>query len=71
MTASKFHDDIFILNSDFAIIGGVTVEELNIMEYEFLSLIGFDLYIKEEDYYNYCAKLQKFAAKKLSENNFS
>jgi hypothetical protein len=69
MTASKFHDDIFIRNSDYTIIGGVPIKELNVMEREFLSLIDFNLHIREEDYNNYCAKLQKFVAKKLLSNH--
>lgn len=64
MTAKKFLSDVFILNSDYAIIGGVAIEELNVMEHEFLSMLNFDLHIREEDYNNYCAKLMKFAAKK-------
>eukprot|EP00826_Nyctotherus_ovalis_P027837 TRINITY_DN2180_c0_g1_i6.p1 TRINITY_DN2180_c0_g1~~TRINITY_DN2180_c0_g1_i6.p1 ORF type:complete len:193 (+),score=41.36 TRINITY_DN2180_c0_g1_i6:72-650(+) len=71
MIAMKIFDDIFMRNSDYAIIGGVTVEELNCMEHEFLALIDFDLHIREGDYNNYCSKLHKFGARKIREKKIS
>jgi len=48
LVSMKYCDDECMMNSDFAVIGGVTLKELNFMEVEFVSVIEFDLYLSEE-----------------------
>ncbi len=48
--ASKIADDIQPKNSYFAKLGGIPMNELNLLENEFCSLIGFHLFIKPEEF---------------------
>ena len=41
MAAAKFYDDSFFNNELYARIGGVSVDELNALELEFVFLINF------------------------------
>lgn len=63
MVADKFLSDEFMTNADYALVGGLSLEELNLLEHEFLELIDFNLCIEEEHYKNYCKKLLAFEAK--------
>ena len=50
MTATKFNTDTHLPNTFWAGIGGVRVEELNLLELEFLFLMGFSLVITQDEY---------------------
>ena len=50
MEAAKFNDDVFYDNSSFAVIGGVSNEELNALELEFLILMDFDVMVSYEEF---------------------
>ena len=73
MLAEKFYSDEFMTNNDYAIIGGIDINELNLLEREFLALIHFDLYITEEEYKKYFTKLRRFenSIQKLQRINFN
>ena len=49
----KYNEDDFFSNSFYAKVGGVSIRELNHLEYEFLSLIDFDLYVDEDLFSKY------------------
>ena len=49
----KYNEDDFFSNSFYAKVGGVSIRELNNLEYEFLSLIDFDLYVDDDLYSKY------------------
>ena len=49
----KYNEDDFFSNSFYAKVGGVSITELNHLEYEFLSLIDFDLYVDDDLYSKY------------------
>lgn len=53
IVATKYINDFFYSNNHYARIGGVSIEELNALEIEFLNLIKFDLYISDELYQQY------------------
>ena len=57
MTAAKFYDDSFFNNELYARIGGVSVDELNALELEFVFLINFSLLITEEEFQKYYNEL--------------
>ena len=57
LIATKFHTDIYFTNSLWASCGGVRMEEMNILECEFLFLIQFSLVISQEDYNRYVSLL--------------
>ena len=53
MIAAKFSDDTFYKNEYYARIGGVTKEELNELELDYLCAINFTLVVSTEDYLAY------------------
>jgi hypothetical protein len=59
METNKFYDDSYITNKVYSRIGGVNVEELLVLEAEFLSMISWTMTTNEEKYYSYSQKLQK------------
>lgn len=57
--AAKFFDDRFFVNSYYAKVGGLSTEELNTLEIEFLYAINFTLLVTAEDYQNYHNELYR------------
>ena len=57
--AAKFFDDRFFVNSYYAKIGGLSTEELNVLEMDFLYSINFTLHVSSADYQNYHNELFK------------
>jgi hypothetical protein len=53
IVAIKFNEDNYFSNSFYAKVGGVTKKEIDKLEYEFLSLIDFTLFIDEEIFEKY------------------
>ena len=51
LVSIKYNEDDFFSNSFYAKVGGVSKTELNTLEYIFLSLIDFELYV-DDDLYN-------------------
>ena len=51
--AVKFNEDDFYSSEFYAKLGGITKVEINNLEYEFASMINFNLFIKEELFYKY------------------
>lgn len=51
--SSKWHNDIPFLNTHYAQVGGVAVNELNMLEREFLSTIEFQLSVTTEELETY------------------
>ncbi|OHT15884.1 Cyclin, N-terminal domain containing protein [Tritrichomonas foetus] len=58
VTTVKFHTDICLNNSAWSIIGGIRVEELDILENEFLFLLKFSLVISKEEFNKYNRELK-------------
>lgn len=59
MLAAKFFDDQYYNNAYYAQIGGVSTEEINSLEVEFLFMINFSLYVSREIYDQYHRELTK------------
>ena len=51
--AIKFNEDDYYYSEYYAQLGGISKLEMNTLEYEFLTMINFNLYIKEDLYYQY------------------
>ena len=51
--AIKYNEDEFYCTEFYAKLGGISKVELNFMEYEFINLIKFNLFVKEELYFKY------------------
>ncbi len=45
-------------NTDYAAIGAVSGEELNILEVTFAVAINFDFHVTEQDYYSYTERMR-------------
>ena len=64
--SNKLLEDKRYKINEFSIIGGVSKEELFNLEYEFVSLIDFNLNIDEKEFYKYQDYLNnKILIKKL------
>eukprot|EP00475_Leptophrys_vorax_P034395 TRINITY_DN5543_c0_g1_i3.p1 TRINITY_DN5543_c0_g1~~TRINITY_DN5543_c0_g1_i3.p1 ORF type:complete len:210 (-),score=23.18 TRINITY_DN5543_c0_g1_i3:45-674(-) len=59
MLAAKFFDDQYYNNAYYAQIGGVSTEEINTLEVEFLFMINFSLHVTRELYDQYHRELTK------------
>ncbi|KAG1452911.1 hypothetical protein G6F56_007700 [Rhizopus delemar] len=59
--ASKFTSDIFYSNSRYAKVGGITLQELNQLELQFLFSVGFRLHVTLEDLQEYADQLLSHA----------
>ena len=57
MIAAKFLDDFYYSNKHWAEVGGISLQELNCLELEFLFRMGFGLNITREDYESYFTML--------------
>ena len=53
IVAIKYNEDNILKNEFYAKVGGVSKKEIDILEYEFLSLIEFSLYVDEETFHQY------------------
>ena len=61
MTATKYLEDACCLNSRWAEIGGLSLQELNALEREFLSCLQFRLGVHPDEYARCTARLASFA----------
>ena len=62
IVAIKFHEDDYYSISYYAKLGGVSKKEAIYLEYEFMNLIDFKLFVNQqlyEKYYNYLYSLQQ------------
>lgn len=55
----KFHEDTCFSNQLYSKIGGISLTQLNVLEIEFLKLIGFNAYVKEKEFNGYFLYIQK------------
>ena len=53
MLAAKFFDDKYYNNKYYALIGGIKLKELNLLEEIFLQSLDFWLYVEQEVYEKY------------------
>ncbi|KAL5571615.1 hypothetical protein UlMin_021212 [Ulmus minor] len=59
MVASKYVEDMNYRNSYFARVGGLTTDELNKMELDFLFLMSFKLHVNVSVFESYCCHLER------------
>ena len=60
MLAVKYNEDDYYANTFYAKVGGISLEELNQLEYDFLAFCNFDMAIKQSKYYKYHDYLSQF-----------
>ena len=66
LLAIKYNEDFFYDNKYYSEIAGVKIKELKLIEYNFLVLVDFNLFVKSEVYENYCENLENCQIKKSS-----
>ena len=59
MTASKFTTDFYYNNLTWANIGGIKLEELNLLEKEYLFALGFSIVVTKEEFKMYDQELKR------------
>ncbi|EER37416.1 mucin [Histoplasma capsulatum H143] len=62
MIGNKFLDDNTYTNKTWAEVSGISVQEIHIMEVEFLSNVRYNLFVTEEEWDRWHTKLGIFAA---------
>mmetsp|Transcript_13399 Transcript_13399/g.31415 ORF Transcript_13399/g.31415 Transcript_13399/m.31415 type:complete len:294 (-) Transcript_13399:90-971(-) len=65
MTAAKFLDDFYYSNKHWAEVGGLTTQEVNKLELEFLFRMGFSLHMQREEYDWYAEELHSRVQQEL------
>ena len=68
LASIKYNEDSFYDNKFYAEIAGVKFKELKMIEYTFLELIDFNMFIKTEEYEEYKNYLEKFYEISLLKN---
>ena len=53
VVAIKFNEDDYYSSEFYAKLGGISKIEMNRLEYEFVTMINFNLFIQDELYYKY------------------
>jgi hypothetical protein len=48
--ATKYNEDKVYTNLYYSLVGGIDLKEFNLLEYKFLKLIGFSLFVDNKDY---------------------
>jgi len=64
MVAAKFFDDQYFNNPQYGLIGGVSSQEINQLEIEFLFMINFELFVDKKLYAIYDKRLKLVVSKK-------
>ncbi len=62
VVAIKFYDDTYYDNWFYAQVGGISLQEFNLLERKLLSLLSFDLHVYPEQYSLYLAQISTKAA---------
>ena len=61
--ALKYNEDEFFTNEQYAKIGGVSLQELNKLEYFSMQLLNFDLFISDDIYQKYVKYISNYSTK--------
>ncbi|CAI5478810.1 unnamed protein product [Closterium sp. Yama58-4] len=59
LVAVKFMDDAYYNNAYYAKVGGISIEEMNRLELEFLFRLNFQLNVTETEFSSYCNVLHE------------
>lgn len=63
LLAIKYSDDIYAENLTYAKIGGIQLDELNVLEVDMLKLLRYSLYVNNELYFQYANEIELQALK--------
>ncbi|KNH08561.1 CYC2-like cyclin 6 [Perkinsela sp. CCAP 1560/4] len=57
MIAAKFRDDVYFSNGYYGSIGGIPREEVNTLEVQFLTAIGWNMWVEPKAYWKHLESL--------------
>jgi hypothetical protein len=57
MIGAKFWDDFYYKNEFYAKIGGISKQDMNILELELMEAFDFSLFIREEEFLSYLTRI--------------
>ena len=60
VVAIKYNEDDFFSNTFYAKIGGISMEEINTLEIEFLDMIDWFLFVDQAFFHKYKSFLTKY-----------
>jgi hypothetical protein len=60
VVAAKFFDDKFYKNLHYSKVGGISNNEMNVLEIQFLLLIDFELFVSTEEFERFRETLREF-----------
>lgn len=58
--AAKYNDDEFYKNVYYAKVGGISLEEMNMLENQFSTVLDYNFFVKLEDFNTYLHKLTAY-----------
>jgi len=64
LLATKYNEDIYFTNEQYAKIGGVTLKELNRLEYCSIQLLNCKLYVSEDLFQKYSKYIENYSTEK-------
>ena len=67
--AIKFNEDEYYTSSFYSKLGGISIIEMNQLEYEFATMINFNLFIKEDLFYQYYNLLKTYKNNMVNDNS--
>ncbi|CDY08862.1 BnaA06g23620D [Brassica napus] len=71
LLSAKFMDDLCYNNGYYAQVGGISKEEMNMLELDFLFGIGFQLNVTVSTFNNYCSFLHREMVRLTNMNSLS
>jgi len=60
LLAIKYNEDVYFTNEHYAKVGGISLEELNYLEYFSFQLLEFNLYISDDIYQKYLEYISNY-----------
>ena len=64
LLAIKYNEDINFTNEHYAKVGGISIEEINNLQYFSIQLLSFDLFISEDVYKKYLNYVLSYSVEK-------
>ena len=62
--AIKYNEDIYYTNKHYAEVGGLTLKEINELEFFSFQLLDFNLYISDDIYLKYLKYVTNYSSSK-------
>ena len=64
LLAIKYNEDLYFTNEQYAKVGGVSIKEINQLEYFSIEFLNFNLFISEDIYQKYLKYITNYSTEK-------